>query len=144
MQFAVIKTGGKQYKVAEGDVLRVEKLESKDGEVVFDSVLLVVNGEVKLGKPVVSGAKVSAKSSIEESVEVVKLKAELTELQEKEMETTSEKDLRQLRREIVSVVKSIETQEKKERASAGWPTVTIDHVKEVVADWVGMKVKDIH
>ena len=59
--FAVIKTGGKQYKVAEGDFLRVEKLESKDGNVVFDNVLLVVNGEVKLGKPVVSGAKVSAK-----------------------------------------------------------------------------------
>ena len=69
MSFAVIKTGGKQYKVAEGDVLRVEKLETKGGEVVFDEVLLVVNpdasvgagGEVKLGKPVVSGAKVSAK-----------------------------------------------------------------------------------
>ncbi|MEK7076312.1 MAG: 50S ribosomal protein L21 [Patescibacteria group bacterium] len=59
--FAVIKTGGKQYKVAEGDVLRVEKLEFKDGNVVFDEVLLVVNGEVKLGKPVVSGAKVTAK-----------------------------------------------------------------------------------
>ena len=59
--FAVIKTGGKQYKVAEGDVLRVEKLESKDGNVVFDQVLLVVNGEVKVGQPVVSGAKVSAK-----------------------------------------------------------------------------------
>ncbi len=59
--FAVIKTGGKQYKVAEGDVLRVEKLESRYGDVVFDDVLLVVNGEVKLGKPVVSGAKVSAK-----------------------------------------------------------------------------------
>ena len=59
--FAVIKTGGKQYKVAEGDVLRVEKLESKDGNVVFEDVLLVVNGEVKLGKPIVSGAKVSAK-----------------------------------------------------------------------------------
>ncbi len=63
--FAVIKTGGKQYKVAEGDVLRVEKLDppagGKDGNVVFDDVLLVVNGEVKLGKPVVSGAKVSAK-----------------------------------------------------------------------------------
>ena len=59
--FAVIKTGGKQYKVAEGDVLRVEKLESKDGNIVFEDVLLVVNGEVKLGKPVVSGAKVSAK-----------------------------------------------------------------------------------
>lgn len=69
MTFAVIKTGGKQYKVAEGDVLRVEKLESKDGEVIFDNVLLVVNpdasvgagGEVKLGKPIVSGAKVTAK-----------------------------------------------------------------------------------
>ncbi len=59
--FAVIKTGGKQYKVAEGDVLRVEKLQTKGGEVVFDDVLLVVNGEVKLGRPLVSGAKVSAK-----------------------------------------------------------------------------------
>jgi|SRR3989338_1704203 len=59
--FAVIKTGGKQYKVAEGDVLRVEKLETDGQEVVFDKVLLVVNGEVKVGKPVVSGAKVSAK-----------------------------------------------------------------------------------
>ncbi len=60
--FAVIKTGGKQYKVAEGDVLRVETLRQAQGEsVVFDKVLLVVNGEVKVGKPVVSGAKVSAK-----------------------------------------------------------------------------------
>lgn len=61
MTFAVIKTGGKQYRVAEGDVLKVEKLESKDGNVVFGQVLLVVNGEVRVGKPVLSGAKVSAK-----------------------------------------------------------------------------------
>jgi len=59
--FAVIKTGGKQYKEVEGDTLRVEKLESKDGKVVFEDVLLVVNGEVKVGQPTVSGAKVSAK-----------------------------------------------------------------------------------
>ncbi len=59
--FAVIKTGGKQYKVAEGDILRVEKLETDGKEVVFDDVLLVVNGEVRVGKPVVSGAKVAAK-----------------------------------------------------------------------------------
>ncbi len=59
--FAIIKTGGKQYKVAEGDVLYVEKLESPNGEVVFDKVLMVANGEVKVGKPVVSGAKVTAK-----------------------------------------------------------------------------------
>lgn len=61
MKFAIIKTGGKQYKVAEGDVLRVEKLKTNGQQVVFDQVLLVVNGEIKLGKPVVSGAKVSAK-----------------------------------------------------------------------------------
>lgn len=59
--FAVIKTGGKQYKVAEGDVLSVEKLETDGKEVIFEEVLLLVNGEVKLGKPVVSGAKVTAK-----------------------------------------------------------------------------------
>lgn len=67
-QFAVIKTGGKQYKVAEGDVLTVEKLApstdsgqaSVEGEVVFEEVLLVVNGEVKIGKPRVESAKVFA------------------------------------------------------------------------------------
>lgn len=59
--FAVIKTGGKQYKVAEGDVLYIEKLESKEGEVVFEEVLLVANGSVKVGKPAVFGAKVLAK-----------------------------------------------------------------------------------
>lgn len=63
MTFAIIKTGGKQYKVTEGDVLTVEKLEPKDqnGEVGFNEVLLVVNGEIKVGKPFVSGAKVMAK-----------------------------------------------------------------------------------
>lgn len=60
MNFAVIKTGGKQYKVAEGDVLTVEKLDHDSGEVVFSDVLLVANGEVKVGRPNVAGAKVSA------------------------------------------------------------------------------------
>ena len=60
--FAVIKTGGKQYKVAEGDILQVEKLETQnEKEVTFDQVLLVVNGEIKVGKPLVPGAKVRAK-----------------------------------------------------------------------------------
>ena len=61
MSFAVIKTGGKQYKVAEGDVLYIEKLVHEGDEVVFNEVLLVANGSVKVGKPVVSGAKVTAK-----------------------------------------------------------------------------------
>ena len=61
--YAIIKTGGKQYKVAEGDVIMVEKLSVAEGEaVVFDEVLTVVNdGDVKVGKPVVEGAKVTGK-----------------------------------------------------------------------------------
>lgn len=61
--YAIIKTGGKQYRVAEGDVITVEKLTANEGDVVtFDEVLTVVkDGEVVVGKPVVAGAKVTAK-----------------------------------------------------------------------------------
>ena len=61
--YAIIKTGGKQYRVAEGDVLTVEKLAANEGDVVtFDEVLTVVkDDEVVVGKPVVAGAKVTAK-----------------------------------------------------------------------------------
>ena len=60
--YAVIVTGGKQYKVAEGEFLNHEKLEVATGEsVTFDRVLLVGNGDdVKIGAPVVDGAKVVA------------------------------------------------------------------------------------
>ncbi len=61
--YAIIKTGGKQYRVAEGDQIFVEKLPADvEAEVVFDEVLAVVNdGDVKVGAPVVDGAKVTAK-----------------------------------------------------------------------------------
>ncbi|MBJ7556388.1 50S ribosomal protein L21 [Marinomonas spartinae] len=60
--FAVIKTGGKQYRVQEGQTLKVEKLAVEEGGVVeFNDVLLVSNGDdVKVGAPVVEGAKVTA------------------------------------------------------------------------------------
>ena len=59
--YAIIATGGKQYKVAEGDIIKVEKLGVAAGETVsFDQVLAVNNGEMKVGSPVVSGATVSA------------------------------------------------------------------------------------
>ena len=62
MTFAIIKTGGKQYKVAEGDVLEVEKLDHDGKEIVFEDVLLVSGDkDVKIGKPNVDGAKVTAK-----------------------------------------------------------------------------------
>jgi large subunit ribosomal protein L21 len=60
--YAVFKTGGKQYRVAQGDRLRVEKLPGNVGDAVtFDQVLLVGGEALKLGKPLVGGAKVEAK-----------------------------------------------------------------------------------
>lgn len=59
--FAIIKTGGKQYQVKEGEVLTIEKLPQKAGDkIVFDKVLLIDGEEVKIGQPLVSGAKVEA------------------------------------------------------------------------------------
>ena len=61
MSYAVIATGGKQYKVRQGDVLQVEKLTGEVGsEVVFDQVLMVSDGEnATVGTPVVEGATVT-------------------------------------------------------------------------------------
>ncbi|WP_437778434.1 50S ribosomal protein L21 [Sorangium sp. So ce1097] len=59
--YAVIKTGGKQYRVAEGQKLRVEKLAGNAGDkVTFSEVLLVGGDSPKIGKPLVSGAAVAA------------------------------------------------------------------------------------
>ena len=61
--YAIIRTGGKQYQVAAGDTLRVEKLKGEVGDTVeLSDVLLVADGDdAKVGKPVVDGAKVVAK-----------------------------------------------------------------------------------
>lgn len=61
--YAIVKTGGKQYKVSEGDVLFVEKLEAETGDTVtLDEVLACSkDGELKIGAPVVEGASVQAK-----------------------------------------------------------------------------------
>ena len=59
--YAIIATGGKQYKVQEGDVIKVEKLGAEAGsEVTFDQVLLVGDKDVKVGTPTVEGASVKA------------------------------------------------------------------------------------
>ena len=60
--YAVIVTGGKQYRVQEGDEFRIEKLDGQVGDnVVFDEVLVVSDDNgVKVGKPVIEGAKVEA------------------------------------------------------------------------------------
>ncbi|MBI3772308.1 MAG: 50S ribosomal protein L21 [Gammaproteobacteria bacterium] len=60
--YAVIVTGGKQYRVAEGDVVRVEKLPAEAGaSVELDKVLMVADGDkVKIGAPFVAGGKVTA------------------------------------------------------------------------------------
>lgn len=59
--YAVIATGGKQYKVSEGDIIRVEKLGVEAGNAVtFDQVLAVNNGSLVVGNPTVANATVSA------------------------------------------------------------------------------------
>ena len=61
--YAIIATGGKQYRVEEGDIIRVEKLElSENDSYTFDQVLALNDGSLKLGNPTVEGATVSATS----------------------------------------------------------------------------------
>lgn len=63
MNFAIIETGGKQYKVSAGQKLKVEKLEGETGkEIIFDKVLLNADGEnVAIGTPYITGAQCAAK-----------------------------------------------------------------------------------
>ena len=77
--YAVIKTGGKQYRVAQGDTLKVEKLEAGEGDSVeFDQVLMVGEGEdVKIGAPYLEGGKVTATvvdHGRREKIKVIKFK----------------------------------------------------------------------
>jgi large subunit ribosomal protein L21 len=60
--FAIVKTGGKQYRVADGDVIKVERLDAEIGATVaLDEVLMLGAGaDVKIGAPLVAGAKVTA------------------------------------------------------------------------------------
>ena len=60
--YAVIKTGGKQYRVSAGDKLKIEKLEAEIGsEITFDQVLMVGDGaDIKMGAPMLRGAAVTA------------------------------------------------------------------------------------
>lgn len=59
--YAIIQTGGKQYRVEEGDVLRVEKLDGEVGdEITLEEVLVIGGDELTVGSPLVEGAKVAA------------------------------------------------------------------------------------
>ena len=79
VMYAVIHTGGKQYRVAEGDTLRVEKLAVEAGaDIELDKVLMVADGDqVKIGKPYLEGGKVAAKVTAHgrgEKVKIVKFR----------------------------------------------------------------------
>ncbi len=80
-EFAVIETGGKQYKVTVGDTLKIEKLAgdfTMGDKVTFDKVLLVDNGkDTTIGEPYIAGAKVEAiyqKAGRNKTIKVVKFK----------------------------------------------------------------------
>ena len=77
--YAVINTGGKQHKVAEGEFLKVDKLKASEGEPVdiTDVLLIEKDGEVTLGSPFIEGAKVTAKilrHGKEDKVTIIKMK----------------------------------------------------------------------
>jgi large subunit ribosomal protein L21 len=77
--YAVFRTGGKQYRAAQGDRLRVERLEGEVGDAVaFDQVLMVGEGaDVKVGAPLISGGKVEGKvikQGREDKVVIIKFK----------------------------------------------------------------------
>lgn len=77
--YAVIATGGKQYRVEQGEVLRVEKLDAQEGDTVnFDQVLMMGSGDdVNIGAPYVEGGKVSAEVRAHgraNKIEIVKFK----------------------------------------------------------------------
>ena len=70
--YAVIRTGGKQYRVAQGDRLRVEKLPGEPGSnITFDEVLMIGGDKVAVGAPLVKGAKVSAEIVAQERAKKV-------------------------------------------------------------------------
>lgn len=78
--YAIIKTGGKQYRVSEGQTLKVESLQSNDGDNVrFDDVLIIADGDnpLKIGSPLVKGAFVKAevvRQGRAEKIEIIKFK----------------------------------------------------------------------
>jgi large subunit ribosomal protein L21 len=77
--YAVIVTGGKQYRVGQGDKVRVEKLEAAEGDSVqIDQVLMVVDGDdVKIGAPLLDGGKVTAEVTAQgrgEKVDIIKFR----------------------------------------------------------------------
>lgn len=77
----MIKTGGKQYKVSEGDIIEIDRIAGKDGKINFEEVLMLVSdGKVKVGKPFLSGEKVVAKILEDirgEKVRVAKFKSKV-------------------------------------------------------------------
>ena len=77
--YAVIVTGGKQYRVSQGDKVRVEKLDAAEGDSVeIDQVLMVVDGDdVKIGAPVLDGGKVTAEVTAQgrgDKVDIIKFR----------------------------------------------------------------------
>jgi len=77
--YAVIATGGKQYRVEQGEILRVEKLDVQEGDTVdFDQVLMMGTGEdVSIGAPYIDGGKVSAEVRAHgraDKIEIIKFK----------------------------------------------------------------------
>jgi large subunit ribosomal protein L21 len=111
MEYAIIETGGKQYKVTPGMILEVDRLSEKNDSILFEKVLLHVNGEeLNIGKPYISGFAVSAKVLEEVKGDKIRVarflaksrhrkvtgfRANLTKIEIKEIVKNAKKDTKQ-------------------------------------------------
>ena len=85
MEYAIVKTGGKQYKVSQGSVLEVDRLNSqKDKEIILDNVLLwVCDGQVKIGKPYLSNVKIKTRVIDNIKGDKIRVKGHTTDFEQK-------------------------------------------------------------
>ncbi|AMA65169.1 50S ribosomal protein L21 [Candidatus Arsenophonus lipoptenae] len=77
--YAIFKNGGKQYKIREGEIIRLEKLNAKTGVIVeFDQILMIVDGNnIKIGTPTIKDAKITAEvvaHGREKKIKIIKFK----------------------------------------------------------------------
>ncbi|MDA1060623.1 MAG: 50S ribosomal protein L21 [bacterium] len=123
--FAIIETGGKQYKVAKGETLDIERIDEKEGSTfAIDSVLLVSDKETKVGTPNVKGAKVSAKIVAHkrgDKIVVFKMKAkkryQKTQGHRQELTTIEITDIKIAATKDVATTKTVDEKETQKKAA---------------------------
>lgn len=132
------------------EYIKGRKLPDKAIDLVDEAAAMVTIQDSSTPDPAVGLLHGAAKKIVENlgeltnTKQIAKLKDELADLQKQESGVRGEEVLASVRKKIVEKVKEIEDLEKTVTDKDGWPKVDVEHIKEVVAEWVGMKKEDIH